>query len=588
MASSRRPAAWASDPGREREGNEDRVLFDPERGIFGVIDGVGGESGGEVAAEMAREAIHRRLANRTSDPERLVREAIALANEQIWRRAKAEPELAGMSCVLTVTVLDGTQATVGHVGDSRLYLLRPGDIRKVTHDHSPVGALEEEGALSEAEAMRHPRRNEIFRDVGSAPHDPDEERFIDVLRLPLDAESALLVCSDGLSDMLPSARIRELIEHDAGRPQAAVDALVEAANEAGGKDNVSVVLVAGERYAEAVRRASAAARGPVRGAAVAGVAGVAGWGAAAKRGGAASSRTGAGRTGTPAGPASGSGNPPPPRRSRGGALLALLALLLAAAALVAAFREPLLARFGGNGPAPRDVLLVGPGEEEFGSIAEALAAARPGHTVEVSPGDYAERLRLVDGVALVSRVPRAAVLRPPAGGGTLPVVAAEGVSGARLAGFRIEGGAGAPLGIGLRLADSAIAVEGIEVRGATVAGVEIAGGGRAVLRESYVHDNRGVGVLVTGGAAPRLLLNLIARNGRGAPPRPGVEVAAGSRAALIGNRILDNGGPQVRLGTAEAVDEVFGWNEFGAAARAEAVRAAGEPAASPAGTGRPR
>ena len=122
-------------------------------------------------------------------------------------RARSDARLSGMSCVLTVAVLDGGKVTVGQVGDSRLYALAPGDIRKVTPDHSPVGAREDAGDLSELEAMRHPRRNEIFRDVGSSPHEPDDARWIDVLEVPFEAGGALLLCSDGLSDMLPSREI---------------------------------------------------------------------------------------------------------------------------------------------------------------------------------------------------------------------------------------------------------------------------------------------------------------------------------------------------------------------------------------------
>ncbi|HBL27949.1 MAG TPA: serine/threonine-protein phosphatase, partial [Acidobacteria bacterium] len=250
-------SAAGSDPGRERENNEDRVLLEPALGIYAVVDGVGGESGGEVAAEIAVEVLRARLSRRTTEPGRLLREAIALANRQILERAQAEPELAGMACVLTVAVLDGETATIGHVGDSRLYQLRRGEIRKITKDHSPVGIREDAGELSESEAMAHPRRNEIFRDVGSAPHDPDEKGFVDVTTLPFDAESALLLCSDGLSDMVPAAEIRAIVESHAGRTDEAVQALINAANRAGGKDNVSVVLVAGERYGQGASRAEA-------------------------------------------------------------------------------------------------------------------------------------------------------------------------------------------------------------------------------------------------------------------------------------------------------------------------------------------
>jgi len=99
-----------------------------------------------------------------------------------------------MACVLTVAVLDNGTAVVGHVGDSRLYHLRRGEIRKITHDHSPVGEREDKGEIGETEAMRHPRRNEVFRDVGSEEHEPDDANFIEIQRIPFDAESALLLC----------------------------------------------------------------------------------------------------------------------------------------------------------------------------------------------------------------------------------------------------------------------------------------------------------------------------------------------------------------------------------------------------------
>ena len=109
-------------------------------------------------------------------------------------------------------------AHIGHVGDSRIYLIRRGEIRKVTRDHSPVGEREDAGEIGEAEAMRHPRRNEVFRDVGSEEHAPDDPNFIDIERLPFDAESALLLCSDGLSDQVPAAEIQRAVERHAGDP----------------------------------------------------------------------------------------------------------------------------------------------------------------------------------------------------------------------------------------------------------------------------------------------------------------------------------------------------------------------------------
>ena len=119
-------------------------------------------------------------------------------------------------------VLDNGSAVVGHVGDSRLYQIRRGEIRKITHDHSPVGEREDNREISEEEAMRHPRRNEVFRDVGSEEHAPDDDDFIEVQRLSFEPDSALLLCSDGLSDQVASQDIRQTVERNAGDPETAV------------------------------------------------------------------------------------------------------------------------------------------------------------------------------------------------------------------------------------------------------------------------------------------------------------------------------------------------------------------------------
>ena len=125
-----------------------------------------------------------------------------------------------MACVLTLALVEGEQVTIGHVGDSRLYLIGAGAIRKVTSDHSPVGEIEDAGELSEEEAMAHPRRNEVFRDVGSCPRSADEAEFIEVPQCELPDDAAMLLCSDGLSDHLTSRRIREIAERYAGDADA--------------------------------------------------------------------------------------------------------------------------------------------------------------------------------------------------------------------------------------------------------------------------------------------------------------------------------------------------------------------------------
>src|SRR6185369_7702216 len=234
--------AGDSHPGRVRRNNEDAFYIDADRGIFLVVDGIGGQAAGEKAAEIAVARVRARLERQTGTTEQRIREAITVANNEIFQAAKTNPDWEGMACVLTVAVLDNGSAVVGHVGDSRLYQIRRGDIRKITHDHSPVGEREDSQELTEAEAMRHPRRNEVFRDVGSEEDQPDDPDFIEIRRIPFEPDSALLLCSDGLSDLVPSAEIRAAVERHAGKPKAAVKELIEAANRAGGKDNVTVLI----------------------------------------------------------------------------------------------------------------------------------------------------------------------------------------------------------------------------------------------------------------------------------------------------------------------------------------------------------
>src|SRR3954463_10708022 len=178
--------AGLSDMGRVRKNNEDAWHADPDRGIYLVVDGIGGHAAGEKAAEIAVERVRARLERQTGAVEQRIREAITLANNEIYRAAAENPEWEGMACVLTLAVLENGSAVVGHVGDSRLYRMRAGEIRKITHDHSPVGEREDVGELSEADAMRHPRRNEVFRDVGSEEHAPDDADFIEVRRIPFE------------------------------------------------------------------------------------------------------------------------------------------------------------------------------------------------------------------------------------------------------------------------------------------------------------------------------------------------------------------------------------------------------------------
>jgi serine/threonine protein phosphatase PrpC len=241
-------AGAATDTGLLRESNEDRYWMDAEHGVFLVVDGVGGQAAGELAAQTAVETIREAMVWTEATAEERVKAAITAANNRIFRRAQADQEHHGMSCVLTLALLEDGRITIGHVGDSRLYLLWDGAIRKLTSDHSPVGEDEDAGALTEEEAMLHPRRNEVFRDVGSRLRDVDDSGFIEIRQCRFRDDAALLLCSDGLTDHLTAARIRTITErYDGDAGQIAAE-LVEAANEAGGRDNITALFVAGPRF----------------------------------------------------------------------------------------------------------------------------------------------------------------------------------------------------------------------------------------------------------------------------------------------------------------------------------------------------
>jgi PPM family protein phosphatase len=239
--------AAATDTGLLRESNEDRCWMDAERGVFLVVDGVGGQAAGAVAAETAVEAVRESIFAEGTAEER-VRNAITHANRRIYERGQNEEGCRGMACVLTLAVLENGEITVGHVGDSRFYLIWNGAIRKLTCDHSPVGEDEDAGALTEAEAMLHPRRNEVFRDVGSRPRNGQDADFIEIRRCRFHADAAILLCSDGLTDHLTAAQVREIVERYDGDAERVAASLVEAANAAGGRDNITALFVAGPEF----------------------------------------------------------------------------------------------------------------------------------------------------------------------------------------------------------------------------------------------------------------------------------------------------------------------------------------------------
>ena len=245
--------AAGSHPGRHRATNEDRYELDAQAEFLLVVDGIGGHTGGEVAAGLAADTIRRRMRLMDAPAADRVRDAIHLANQRIFERSMLDPGMKGMACVLTLAAFSDGALTVGHVGDSRLYRLSAGGITKLTHDHSPIGDREDRGELTEVEAMHHPRRNEVFRDVGSQPREAADDHFIELFSTNLERDAAVLMCSDGLSDMVTSVEIQRIVRKEAGDAAAVVAALIDAGNDAGGNDNITVAYLEGPDFAGRIR-----------------------------------------------------------------------------------------------------------------------------------------------------------------------------------------------------------------------------------------------------------------------------------------------------------------------------------------------
>jgi serine/threonine protein phosphatase PrpC len=236
-----------TDTGKMRTNNEDTFIAQPvlnDQFIAGcVIDGVGGYEGGEVAARLAHDAILERFRSKTGDYIQLMREAIAAANEAIYTEKKVSGANEQMACVLTVALADisTNKFYYCHIGDTRLYLFRDNSLIKITRDHSFVGFLEDSGRLSEEAAMRHPKRNEINKALGFEASIKGDD-YIETGESPFLPGDTILLCSDGLSDMIGNSSIASVLSSTKSLSVKA-KALVDAANEAGGKDNITVVLV---------------------------------------------------------------------------------------------------------------------------------------------------------------------------------------------------------------------------------------------------------------------------------------------------------------------------------------------------------
>jgi protein phosphatase len=224
----------ASDTGRERRANEDSYLA--RAPIFVVADGMGGARAGEVASRTAVELFAAGLDERIAPPEDRLARRVQDANERIHELSRADARRAGMGTTLTAVHVGGDELAIAHVGDSRAYLLRDGVLSMLTEDHSLVGELVRQGKLTEQEAEDHPQRSIITRALG-----PEPLVMVDTMTLRARAGDVYLLCSDGLTSMLGDARLLALLAGAATLEQAGGD-LIDAANEAGGRDNITVVL----------------------------------------------------------------------------------------------------------------------------------------------------------------------------------------------------------------------------------------------------------------------------------------------------------------------------------------------------------
>ncbi|HET6770894.1 MAG TPA: Stp1/IreP family PP2C-type Ser/Thr phosphatase [Actinomycetota bacterium] len=246
----------SSDVGRLRERNEDSfVVKEP---LFAVADGLGGHLGGEVASRLAVDTLASEAG--ADGPEDGVhdrlRAAIHQANSAVAERAANDPQLTGMGTTLTAFVAGRDRIYLAHVGDSRAYLLRDGDLRLLTEDHTLVQRMVKEGRLTPEQAEIHPQRSVLTRALGI-----EVELEVDQATVEVTASDRLLLCSDGLTAMIGDEDIRKILAgHD--DPQSASEALVEAANAAGGQDNITTVVVDVAAAAEAppAQPADAAAR----------------------------------------------------------------------------------------------------------------------------------------------------------------------------------------------------------------------------------------------------------------------------------------------------------------------------------------
>jgi serine/threonine protein phosphatase PrpC len=242
-----------TDVGRQRSANEDNFIAEPELGLYIVADGMGGQAAGEVASRLAVDTICQfiKLTSEQRDitwptgyepslsyGQNRLRSALILANQEIFASGAEDAGLQGMGTTAVCALIEGHRADLGHVGDSRIYQLRSGALNRVTDDHSWIHEQVRLGVISEDQARNHPYRNVVTRALGASP-DVD----VDLGGFVLEDGDMLLLCTDGLNSMVTDDSIKEILERYRGDLDAIAKALVFEANQKGGEDNITIILL---------------------------------------------------------------------------------------------------------------------------------------------------------------------------------------------------------------------------------------------------------------------------------------------------------------------------------------------------------
>jgi protein phosphatase len=242
-----------TDVGRKRKGNEDNLHVNPEQHLFVVADGMGGHAAGEVASRVAVDSINEFICLTSGDEEitwpfgldenisydgNRLKTAVRYANRKVLEATREKTEYEGMATTVAAVLVDDANAILAHVGDSRIYLYRDGSLSQLTSDHSWINEQIQSGVISAEQARSHPLRNVVTRALGGKP-----DLQVDVQVQPMQSGDLLLLCSDGLTTMVPDDEIARVFADSGGNVEAAASGLVEEANAHGGEDNITVLLI---------------------------------------------------------------------------------------------------------------------------------------------------------------------------------------------------------------------------------------------------------------------------------------------------------------------------------------------------------